>query len=50
VFHNNIPGNNGYPSHYGYNYVVGNGTPYGAQYALDPFGPLAGLPQTKSNP
>jgi len=50
VFHNNIPGYNGYPSHAGYNYVVGNGTPRGAQYAFDPFGPEAGNPQTPSNP
>jgi subtilase family serine protease len=50
IFHNNIPGNNGYPTRPGYNYVVGNGTPYGAQYALDPFAALAGNPQTKSNP
>jgi len=50
IFHNNIPGNNGYPSTRGYNYVVGNGTPYGSQYVLDPFGPLAGNPQTPSNP
>jgi subtilase family serine protease len=50
VFHSNIPGNNGYPSTPGYNYVVGNGTPYGSRYALSPFGPLAGDPQTSSNP
>ncbi len=51
IFHNNIPGNDGYyPSHAGYNYVVGNGTPRGAQYAFDPFGPEAGNPQTPSNP
>jgi subtilase family serine protease len=50
IFHNNIPGNNGYPSSRGYNYVVGNGTPYGSQYVFDPFGPLAGNPQTPSNP
>ncbi len=50
IFHNNIPGNNGYPSSHGYNYVVGNGTPYGSQYVLDPFGPVAGNPQTPSNP
>jgi kumamolisin len=51
VFHNDIPGNDGvYASARGYNYVVGNGTPYGSQYALDPFGPVAGNPQTPSNP
>lgn len=50
VFHNNIPGNNGYPTHKGYNLVIGNGTPYAASYALRPFGPIAGDPQTPSNP
>jgi subtilase family serine protease len=50
IFHNNIPGNNGYPSHRGYNFVVGNGTPYGSRYALLPFVPVAGNPQTPSNP
>ncbi len=50
IFHNNIPGNNGYPSHKGYNFVVGNGTLFGSRYALDPFGPVAGNPQTPSNP
>jgi subtilase family serine protease len=51
IFHNNIPGFDGvYSSSRGYNYVVGNGTPYGSQYVLDPFGPLAGNPQTPSNP
>ncbi len=50
VFHNRIPGNNGYPTHPGYNFVVGNGTPHAAQYALFPFGPFAGDPQTPSNP
>lgn len=50
IYHNNIPGNNGYPSHYGYNYVVGNGSVRGSEYALRPFGPFAGDPQTTSNP
>jgi subtilase family serine protease len=50
VFHDNIAGNNGYPTRRGYNYVLGNGTPYAAQYVLDPFGPFAGDPQTPSNP
>ncbi len=50
IFHNDIPGNNGYVSHQGYNFVVGNGTPYGSQYALSPFAALAGNPQTPSNP
>ncbi|HTX57467.1 MAG TPA: S53 family serine peptidase [Candidatus Acidoferrales bacterium] len=51
VFHDDIPGYDGYyASGRGYNYLVGNGTPYAAQYALDPFGPEAGNPQTPSNP
>jgi subtilase family serine protease len=50
IFHDHIPGDNGYKSLPGYNLVVGNGTPYAAQYALDPFAPLAGNPQTPSNP
>jgi subtilase family serine protease len=50
IFHTDIKGNNGYPAHHSYNFVVGNGTPYAAQYALLPFAPLAGDPQTASNP
>lgn len=50
IFRNAIKGNNGYPTHPGYNFVLGNGTPYAAQYALLPFAPLAGNPQTPSNP
>lgn len=50
IFHNAIPGNNGYPSTPGYNFVVGNGSIIGSQYALRPFGPFAGNPQTPSNP
>jgi subtilase family serine protease len=50
VFHDSIPGNNGYPSTPGYNYVLGNGTPKGADFALDPFGPFAGIPQSAGNP
>jgi subtilase family serine protease len=51
TFHNDIPGFNGvYSTARGYNFVLGNGTPYGSQYVLDPFGPLAGNPQTPSNP
>ena len=44
------PGDNGYATHPEYDYVVGNGTPHAADFALDPFGPLAGNPQTPSNP
>ncbi|MBV8245795.1 MAG: hypothetical protein JOZ38_07730, partial [Candidatus Eremiobacteraeota bacterium] len=51
IFHSNIPGNNGYYlTRPGYNEVVGNGTPRGAQYAFDPFGPFAGNPGAPSNP
>ena len=50
VFHNNIPGNNGFPSREGYNLVIGNGTVRGAEYSHHPFGPFAGDPQTPTNP
>ena len=50
IFHNDIPGNNGYPSGRGYNFVVGNGTLFGSQYVGHAFGPFAGNPQTPSNP
>lgn len=44
------PGNNGYPTRPDYDYVVGNGTPHAADFALELFGKLAGDPQTPSNP
>jgi subtilase family serine protease len=50
MYHQDIPGNNGYPTTHGYNYVLGNGTPHAADFALDPFGPRAGNPGTPSNP
>ena len=50
VYRQNIPGNNGYPATPGYNYVLGNGTPHAALFAAQPFAPLAGNPQTPSNP
>ena len=50
VFRDNIPGNNGYPTKDGYNYVLGVGTPHAAAYAFDPLGPFAGDPQTPTNP
>lgn len=50
VYHDDIPGNNGYPTTRGYNYVVGNGTPHAADFAADPFTALAGNPGTPSNP
>ena len=50
VYHQDIPGNNGYPTTHGYNYVLGNGTPHAAVFAADPFAALAGNPGTPSNP
>ncbi|MGB8265310.1 MAG: S53 family serine peptidase [Candidatus Velthaea sp.] len=50
VFHDAIPGNNGFPSHRGYNEVVGNGTPVGIDFALHPFQAAAGDTTTPSNP
>jgi subtilase family serine protease len=50
IFRNDIPGNNGYATTPGYNFVLGNGTVRGAQYALLPYGPFAGDPQTATNP
>ena len=44
------PGNNGYPTHGDYDYVLGNGTPHAAFFALQPFAPRAGDPQTPTNP
>ena len=54
-FHQNIPGNNGlYTSpaskNGGYNLVLGNGTPIGVNFILAPFTPVAGTPQTPTNP
>ena len=49
-YHNNIPGNNGFRSTTGYNLVVGNGSVIGRNY-IEAFDvPLAGDPQTPSNP
>ncbi len=50
VYRQDIPGNNGYPTSHDYNYVLGNGTPDAAVFALKPFAPRAGNPQTPSNP
>lgn len=44
------PGNNGYPTRRDYDYVLGNGTPHAAAFALRPGIPLAGDPGTPSNP
>ncbi len=53
-FHQGIPSDNGvYQSkagQQGYNMIVGNGTPIGINFLLDPFAPVAGTPQTPSNP
>ena len=48
-YRSNIPGNNGYPTHPGYNYVVGNGSVVANNYAFMPF-TTAGIPQTPTNP
>ncbi|MGP6157256.1 MAG: peptidase S53, partial [Vulcanimicrobiaceae bacterium] len=51
IFNEDIPGNDGYYStSRGYNFVLGNGTVNGAQYAVEPFGPFAGNPRTPTNP
>lgn len=50
AFHNAIPGDNGYPATPGYNYVVGNGTPKAAPFSFNFGAPLAGVPQTPTNP
>jgi kumamolisin len=54
VFHQSNPGDDGHyvysRAHQGYNYIYGVGSPHGANFALLPFSPLAGDPQTPSNP
>jgi kumamolisin len=52
VFHQGIPGFNGlyYTTAKGYNRVLGNGTLDGVNFLLAPAMPVAGTPQTKSNP
>jgi subtilase family serine protease len=51
VFHQNIPGNNGfYSTKKGYDKVLGNGTVDGVNFLLAPLAPTAGTPQTPSNP
>jgi len=49
-YHNNIPGNNGFKSTPGYNLVVGNGSVIGRNYIEQFDVPLAGDPQTPTNP
>jgi hypothetical protein len=52
VFRQSIPGNNGkYKSGPpGYNLVLGNGTVFGARFVRGPALPVAGKPQTPTNP
>jgi subtilase family serine protease len=51
VFHHNIPGYNGkYYTSTGYNYVLGTGTLFGKTFVLGPNLPVAGIPQTPTNP
>jgi kumamolisin len=52
VFKTNIPGFNGlfHTTPKGYNRVLGNGTLNGVDFLLAPFIPVAGIPQTPSNP
>jgi len=51
VFRNDIPGNNGhYKSLPGYNLVLGNGTLFGGDFVRGPSLPVAGKPQTPTNP
>jgi subtilase family serine protease len=49
TYRSGIPGNNGYPTRHGYDYVTGVGTPRAAAFALYQ-GPRAGNPGTPSNP
>ena len=53
-FHQSNPGSDGFYSydrnHQGYNYIYGVGSPHGANFAFLPFAPLAGDPQTATNP
>jgi subtilase family serine protease len=53
-FHQSNPGSDGFyqytRAHQGYNYIYGVGSAHGANFALLPFSPLAGDPQTPANP
>ena len=44
------PGDNGYATHPDYDYVVGNGTPHAAAFALDPFRPARRQPTNAVEP
>jgi kumamolisin len=52
VFHQGQPGFNGYyhTTSTGYNRVLGNGTVIGTGFLLNPTAPVAGIPQSPSNP
>ncbi|MGB6306527.1 MAG: S53 family peptidase [Steroidobacteraceae bacterium] len=51
VFRPDVDGNNGhYKTAPGYNLVLGNGTVFGADFVRGPGLPVAGVPQTPSNP
>jgi hypothetical protein len=51
VYRDDIPGNNGkYKSLPGYNLVLGNGTVFGGDFVRGPSLPVAGKPQTPTNP
>jgi subtilase family serine protease len=51
VFKTDVDGYNGfYSTHKGYNLVLGNGTVNGVNFLLAPGMPVAGTPQTPSNP
>lgn len=51
VYRENIQGYNGlFTTKKGYNRVLGNGTVDGVNFLLAPFAPVAGTPQTPSNP
>jgi subtilase family serine protease len=51
VFRQNIPGNNGvYKTAPGYNLVLGNGTVIANHFVRGPGLPVAGVPQTPTNP
>jgi subtilase family serine protease len=50
VFRRNVAGYNGYYTHPGYNFVLGNGTLRSTEFLLAPTAPRAGVPQSPSNP
>jgi subtilase family serine protease len=51
VYHSNVPGDNGlYTTKNGYDRVLGNGSVNGVNFMLAPLTPVAGTPQTPTNP